>query len=59
MTQADFNALAIGDVIRRKNDVTGYVVTTVGNDHIIAVRVVEATNAAEWDLASKVKERLS
>lgn len=57
MTKEEFDALDVGDVIRRKNDVCGFQVMGTCGLTVFAVRVVTATNPEEWELASKVKQR--
>jgi hypothetical protein len=49
MTREGFDLLAIGDIVRNKGSGNAYVAGRYG-DCVIAVRTVEMTNPAEWDL---------
>lgn len=57
MTQEEFDALDLGDIVRGKASGDGYVV--IGHAHtshrryVIAVREVTMTHPDEWDLVYK------
>lgn len=57
MTKGEFDALDVGDVIRHRTDIYGYVVMANYGFHVVAVRTVDAWNQEEWDLVCKVKDR--
>ena len=53
MTDDDFNALVVGDIIRAKGGARAYIVTGHFGSHVIAVRTAEITNPEEWDVIFK------
>jgi hypothetical protein len=53
MTESEFLALDIGDIIRNEGDAKGYVVTGNYRGRVTAVKTVDATNPDEWILVSK------
>lgn len=56
MTQAEFNGLQTGDIVRHAGDAAReYVVTANYGDRVTAVRTVDLTNPSEWNLVSKVQ----
>jgi hypothetical protein len=52
MTHEEFAHLKRGDLVRGKWSGVAYIVTSHYGSHVTAVRTVDLTNPAEWDLVS-------
>lgn len=50
MTPTQLKALKPGDLVRHKSSSSAYIVTGNYGDRVTAVRTVDLTNSAEWDV---------
>ena len=50
MTGEEFASLKVGDIVRGKSSHQAYVVTAHYGSRVTAVKTVDLTNPAEWDL---------
>ena len=55
MTPSEMKNLQPGDVVRPSGSGIGYIVTANYHHRITAVRTVDITNPAEWNLVTKVR----
>ena len=53
MTNEDFENLREGDIVQNKGSGVGYIIISKYRDMAIAVRTVELTNPAEWEIVQK------
>lgn len=58
MTEQQFKALRLGDLIRPKGEVHSFVVMDNYGGRITAVRTVDVTNPIEWDLMYTAQHEL-
>lgn len=57
LTASEFANLKVGDIVRGRSSRQEYIVTANYGGRVTAVKTVDLTNPAEWELVSQVTQR--